>query len=62
METEDSRKKLEYVEGLALRMGGQGVVLAAEAFEPDHFELPGREQGETATPAAARSHENFSRM
>ena len=32
-----------------MRMGGQGVVLAAEAFEPDHFELPGREQGETAT-------------
>jgi len=27
--------------------------LAAEAFEPDDFELPGQEQGETATPAAA---------
>jgi len=29
---EDSRKKLEYVEGLALRMGGQGVVVGAFAL------------------------------
>ena len=27
--------------------------LAAEAFEPDDFEIPGHEQGETATSAAA---------
>ena len=29
---EDSRQKLESVEGLALRMGGQGVVVGAFAL------------------------------
>ena len=36
--------------------------LAAEAFEPDDFELPGQEQGETQPQLPPRSHENFSRM